>query len=526
MGYREVTMIEIKEVLRQWLAGVAKKKIAARLGSDPKTVRRYIQAAQDKGIERGTTAEVTDEMVSAVQVELHRRRDREHGESWARCEEQKEPIEKWLKNGVRLSKIRRLLHRSGIAVPYSTLHRFAVAELEFGRGRATVPIVDGKPGEEVQLDTGWVLSLKPDETGKRRRTRAWIFTPNVSRYRFIYPCFAETTQTAIAACEAAWEFYGGVFRVVIPDNTKTIIHKADPLQPNVTLEFLEYAQKRGFHVDPTRAGHPKDKARVEKTVRDVRDDCFGGERLLTVEDAAGHARRWCADDYGMRRHSSTYRLPREHFEAEEKPCLLPAPEAPYDIPEWGEPKVGRDHLAQIVSSFYTLPTEFIGKRVRARADRCLVRFYYKGALVKTHPRKAPGQKSIDPSDFPDEKTPYAMRDIVYLEQRAKEHGEAVGKYAAELLAGPLPWTKMRRVRALIRLAEKYGDARVVEACTLALSVDMIDVRRLERMLQIPPPRPPERPPAKVIPIARYLRPPVQYALPLVPPKPHDEGDPA
>jgi hypothetical protein len=40
MAYREVSMIEITEVLRQWLAGARRKQIARRLGLDPKTVRR------------------------------------------------------------------------------------------------------------------------------------------------------------------------------------------------------------------------------------------------------------------------------------------------------------------------------------------------------------------------------------------------------------------------------------------------------------------------------------------------------
>jgi hypothetical protein len=72
-------------------------------------------------------------------------------------------------------------------VPYSTLHRFAVQELGFGRKAATVPVADGEPGHELQVDTGWVLSLEPDDTGVRRRKKAFIFTPNVSRYRFVYP---------------------------------------------------------------------------------------------------------------------------------------------------------------------------------------------------------------------------------------------------------------------------------------------------------------------------------------------------
>jgi hypothetical protein len=75
--------------------------------------------------------------------------------------------------------------------------------------------------------------------------------------------------------------------------------------------------------------HPKDKARVERAVPTVRDDdCFGGERLRTIDDARDRARGWCLDDYGMKRHSRTQRLPREHFEAEERVALLLAPTAP------------------------------------------------------------------------------------------------------------------------------------------------------------------------------------------------------
>jgi transposase len=99
--------------------------------------------------------------------------------------------------------------------------------------------------------------LEADEAGKRRRFKAFIFTPNVSRYRFVCPVLRERSEDAIAACEAAWAFYGGVFRVLIPDNTKAIVQKADPLEPLLNEVFLEYAQARGFYIDPTQVRRPK-----------------------------------------------------------------------------------------------------------------------------------------------------------------------------------------------------------------------------------------------------------------------------
>ncbi len=522
MPYREVTMFEVKEVLRLWLAGVAKKRIAARLGLDPKTVRRYVKSALAAGIHDETT--LTDERFVVLMAALHASPGRSHGDTWSACQGQRGLIESLLKDRVRLSKIRRLLVRRGVRVPYPTLHRYAVAELGFGRTAATIPVADCGPGEELQLDTGWMTLLEPDTTGKRRRIRAWIFTPVLSRYRFVYPAFAESTASAIEACEAAWGFYGGVFHTVLPDNTKAIVEQADALEPRINRAFLEYAQARGFHLDPTRVRHPRDKARVERAVSCTRDDCFAGETLRDLDHARDHARHWCEHEYGMRRHTRTARLPREHFEAEERPALRPTPIAPYDVPLWADPKVARDQFAQVARALYSLPTRWVGTRLRARADSVTVRFYRGSELVKTHVRQRPGGRATDPNDFPAEKGACARRDVAFLERQAARHGEAIGRFAHALLEGPLPWTRMRRVYALIGLAKRYGDERVEAACLAALAADMLDVRRLERMLQQAAPSAVPTPSGHVIPLARYLRSPRQYALPFATPTP--KGDDA
>jgi transposase len=521
MAYREVTMVEVKEVLRLWLAGRKKKRIADQLGLDPKTVRRYVAVAERCGV-RADLPALEDAHVEAVIVALKASTPRTRGTSWALCEQHRAFIEQKLGQRVRLSKVCKLLRRQGVMVAYATLHRFAVAELGFGRAGATVPVADCEPGEEVQIDTGWMGLLEPDLFGRRRRWRAWIFTAVRSRHRFVYPSFTETTADAIAACEAAWEFFGGVFKVLLPDNTKSIVAKADALDAVINLEFLEYAQARGCHVDPTRARKPRDKGRVERAVPTVRDDCFGGERLQSLEQAGAHACHWCLHEYGMRPHTRTRRRPLEYFEAEEKAALLPAPSAAYDPPRWSDPKVARDQHAQVDNALYSLPVHFIGKKLRARADRNTVRLYRGNVVVKVHPRQPPGGRSTDPNDLPEHKRAYAQRDLELLRSHARRHGQAVGDYAEAVLDSPLPWTRMRRVYALLHLCKRYGSQRVNDACAAALDVEMIDVRRLERIVQLAAPAAPSAAApsggAKVIAFtARFLRPREQYALPLRPP---------
>jgi hypothetical protein len=522
--YREVTMIEFREVLRLWQEQVPKKRIAARLGLDPKTVRRYLCAAEAAGLRTQSEA-LRDEQVRDVLLALQPSGGRPQGEGWARCREQREAIEHWLAEGLRLTKIRKLLARQGVWIAYPTLYRFAVEQLQFGRAATTIPILDGEPGQELQVDTGWVgwltLALIPP---KRRRFRAWIFSAVLSRYRFVYPTFEETTARAIEACEAAWQFFGGIFRVLIPDNTKAIIVQPDALTPRVTRAFLEYAQARNFHIDPARVRHPRDKARVERAVSTVREDCFAGEILATLDDARVHACHWCREEYGLRRHSRTQRPPREHFQAEEQSVLLPAPTTPYDIPLWSTPKVARDQLAVVAKALYSIPHAYLGQFLSARADQQTVRFYNHGVLVKTHPRKPPGGRSVDAQDYPVERSTYALRDVQTLQRQAASYGEALGRFAAALLDNPLPWTRMRRVYALLRLARSYGAARANAACATALAAEMLDVRRLERML-VQATTPPLPAPPAPLPAARFLRPASQYALPLASRQPSSEkGD--
>lgn len=83
MAYREVTMVEVKEVLRQWLAGGTRKRIAARLGLAPKTVRRYLRTAERLGlVQAAGEAALTDEWLATLMSVLTTVPPRPHGAAW------------------------------------------------------------------------------------------------------------------------------------------------------------------------------------------------------------------------------------------------------------------------------------------------------------------------------------------------------------------------------------------------------------------------------------------------------------
>ena len=147
-----------------------------------------------------------------------------------------------------------LLAREGIVVPERTLHRYALVVLGHARGarRATVRVADCEPGAECQVDFGRMGLLEDPGAGRRRVVRALIFTAVYSRHCFAWLTFRQDLEAVIAGFEAAWTFFGGVFAVVIPENMAPIVDKAHPTEPRLNRALAEYAQDRGFVVDPAR----------------------------------------------------------------------------------------------------------------------------------------------------------------------------------------------------------------------------------------------------------------------------------
>jgi hypothetical protein len=132
---------------------------------------------------------------------------------------------------------------------------------------------------------------------------------------------------------------------------------------------------------------------------------------------------------------------------------------------------------------YSVPTRRIGSQVDVRGDRSLVLIYARGELIKTHERKPGGGRSTDYTDYPDARVAYAGRWPSYYCTRARELGPAAGDFAEKLLSGEFPRSRLRQEQKLLRLAERYGAARLEAACRRALEFDFVDVYRVQPILE-------------------------------------------
>jgi transposase len=518
MAYRELFVVEIKEILRLWGRGRGYRTVARRTAVDRKTVHRYVEAAEALGFSRGEDSRpLDDDLIAEVVDAVRPGAPSTPGKMREHCQKHRKLIEGWVEEGCKGPKIVKLVRRhTGVVVPLRTLQRFVTEEIEGPRRGGTVRIVDPPAGESLEVDFLELGFFEQRSNGKRLKMHALLCTAGYSRHQFVWPCLEQTQEEVIAGLEAAWRFFGGVFGVLIPDNLKAIVLVADPISPKLNAAFVEYAQSRDFEIDPARKRKPKDKARVERQVRYVRDDYFRGEQFGSVEEARVEAERWCREDAGMRTHGTTRRHPIEVFEQEELPLLKPAPTEPYDEPRWVTTRVGGDHAIVVDYALYSVPYVIHDTDLRVRIDRATVKLYRGSKLVKVHPRKRQGEANIDAADLPPGKAELATRDGSSLQRRAEAFGPHVGEYARRLLDGPLPWSRMRHVYRLLGLAKRYGGDLVDEACARALELDVVEVIRIDRMLQrglvrrgllSPPPARPR--PSKVVAL-RFARDPKEW----------------
>lgn len=516
MAYREVGMIEVREILRRWLAGDGLRAIARAMGVDRKTIAEYIRVAMETGVQRGGPPP-SEAQIAAIVATRRPGRPPTAEEPSPEAEAlrpHRDTIRRWLADdGLRLTKIHRRLREQGVESSYSTLYRFARAHCDFGDSALTVRVAEPPPGEAAEADFGLLGLWTDPATGQRRRVWGLLVTLCFSRYAFLAVSVRQDLPAVLDGLEAAWTFFGGVPRRLVIDNLKPAITRADRYTPTIGRVFLEYAQFRGFVVDPAVPRHATGKPKVERGIPYTRQDFFRGESFRDLADMQARAVLWCRDLAGTRVHGTTRQVPRVVFETREHAALLPLAPEPFDRPTWAQATVHPDHHIQFRRALYSVPTRYVGQRVEVRGDSRLVRIYHHGELIKLHPVQPPGGRATDYTDYPAERAAYALRAPEASIRRAEQVGPAVGQFVSVLLSGSFPWARLRQAQKLLRLADRYGAERVNAACARALAFELLDVRRVERIVRTAL----EREPAlaeggDVVPLpARFARPPQSFS---------------
>ena len=338
-------MIDIVEILIHWYAGRSQHELAASLGVDRKTQRKYTAPARAAGIEPGGPPMGEGDwrtLVTGWFPELCDSGLRQV--SWPRIEPHRDYIAGQLKAGVTAATIhQRLADERGLDASVASLRRWVRANLPEDARRAQVTVLrdTAPPGCEAQIDYGKLGMWLDPRSGRRRTVWAFVMVLCCSRHMFVRPTLIMDQAEWTTAHVEAFVFFGGVPARLVPDNLKTGVDRPDLYDPKINRAYAELAAHYGTLVDPARALKPKDKPQVERPMPYVRDSFWRGREFTSLEAMRADAVAWSSEVAGNRAcRPLDGAAPAAVFAAVELRALAPLPAAPFVLATWSCAKIG------------------------------------------------------------------------------------------------------------------------------------------------------------------------------------------
>ena len=162
--------------------------------------------------------------------------------------------------------------------------------------------------------------------------------------------------------------------------------------------------------------------------------------------------------------------------------LNPLPVLPFEIVTWHQAKVALDCHIQVSRTLYSVPYQYVGKRVDVKLGSKVVEIYLDSKLVKTHPRGRRGQRITDWNDYPPEKAAFFQRTPAWYRQQASLIGSST-RQTVETLLGEHALHHLRQCQGILRLKEKYTPERLERACARANAFGDPSYRTVKTILE-------------------------------------------
>jgi len=345
-----------------------------------------------------------------------------------------------------------------------------------------------RAGEKLFVDyAGDTIPIQDPLTGIVTAGHLFVAVLGCSNYTYAEVTPTEQLADWIGAHVRALEFFGGVPRIVVPDNTKTAVTHACWYDPDINLTYQEVAEHSGFAVLPTRRRKPKDKAKVEAGVliaerwilAALRDQMFFS--FGEVNEAVGPLLK------RLNEHPFK-KLPgnrQEVFERLERAALKPLPERRYEFAEWKKAGVHIDYHVDVEGHYYSVPYTLIRQEVMARYTQAHVEVFHKSRRVAAHARSyLKGRHTTLEEHRPTSHQKYLEWTPERLMSWAGTIGLNCREAARQLMASrSIPEHGYRSCLGLIRLGKRFGNDRVDRACGKAIKLNIVGYRHIETMLQ-------------------------------------------
>lgn len=336
------------------------------------------------------------------------------------------------------------------------------------------------PGEEAQVDFG---QGAPIDGGKRRRPHLFRIVLSHSRKAYSEVVDRQTTENFIRAIENAFWHFGGSPKVLITDNLRAAVKKADWFDPELNPKIESFCRHYGVVILPNRPYTPRHKGKVEAGVDYVQENALKSRRFETLSTQNVFLHDWELKVADTRIHGTTRRQVRKVYEEVERPALQPLPRDRFPFFHEGQRRVHRDGHVEVQRAYYSVPPEYVGRSVWVRWDSRLVRiFTVRMEPITVHCRQQPGRFSTQQDHISSRKRSAVERSAEDLLSRARRIGPETGRWGEAMLdARGIPG--IRVLVGLLGLAKRYPVSRLEVACGTARMHHGFRLRILRELLK-------------------------------------------
>jgi len=502
MPTNRVTMRQIRETLRLHLqAGLSYSEVARALKVSKSVVGKYILLARVAGVDCALAHALTDE---DLQARLYR-------PAVPRCSYQLAPDFGYIHQELKRAGVTLMLLWEEYATANPLAYKytsFCVKYAEFVRRQKRSMRQVHVAGEKLFIDyAGGTVPIVNAVTGEITQAQVFVAVLGASNYTYACATPRQTTADWIGAQVQALEFFSGVPRLIVPDQTRSLIKTPDHYDPEPNRTYDEFATHYGCAVLAARPGHPRDKPKVEGAVLLVQRWILArlrNRRFFSLADL----NKAIADLLADLNHRPFKKLPgcrRSAFEALDAPVLRPLPPTRFVISRWKGVKVNIDYHVEFEGHYYSVPHRLVGTRLDVRVTGALLECFASNQRVAGHAvSSARGGFTTTPEHMPASHRAH----LQWTPAKLIAWGQRIGVSTAAVVSWqmehrPHPEQGYRACLGLLALARRYSAERLEAACTRAMAIRAPHLRSVTNILKCGLDRQPSLFPATTSPVIEH-----------------------
>jgi transposase len=481
MGKRRLSVRKVKEILRLKLGGgMSARQVAKAVCVSPATVTDIVKRAQAAGI-TWPLPEGTDDV--ALEAALY-----------PKCEHKPcrpLPEMRYLHRELAKKQVTLMLLWEEYVAEHpqdhysyqqlARLYRAWRSEIETSMRQVH------KAGEKMFSDfAGDRLRIVDPDTGEVKEAFLFVAAMGFSSYTYAEAFPSEQLPCWVTGHVNAISHFGSAPHIIVPDNPRAIVTRADRYEPELNRTFEEMAAHYSAVVIPARAGRPKDKAKVESAVLQAERWILAPLRnrvffsLAEANLAIAERTLWLNNRIMRGMEASREELFRQ-VDAE---AMLPLSEHPYEFATFKKARVNIDYHIEVEKHYYSVPYQLTKEEVEVRLTRSAVEVLWRGKRVASHRRSyVRGAATTLDAHRPASHRAYLEWTPSRIASWAAGTGPATAELVERIMADkPHPEMGYRACLGVIRLASKFGEGRMERAATRAISTGAVSYRSVKSIL--------------------------------------------